>query len=159
MKNYPDWLRALSIKPLYAWQILQGYKLEEYRTWKTNRRGIFLIHVSSSKDTDDVLIEDCGLQLADIDRIRGSIIGASTITDCQPSENEGEWAFSLMGAVTFPEPLKCKGKLNFWQARTDNQIAAFNKAWSAIALGASCTAYRKAQSGINLEYSYLKSHL
>ena len=94
-KNYPDWLRALSIKPLYAWEIIQGYKLEEYRTWKTNKREIFLIHASSSKDTDDVLIEHYGLELAEIDKLRGAIIGASTITDCVTTECEGEWAFTL----------------------------------------------------------------
>ena len=125
-KNYPDWLRALSIKPLYAWEIIQGYKDEEYRTWKTNKRETFLIHASSSKDTDDVLIEHYGLQLAEIDKLRGAIIGAST-------ECEGEWAFTLMGTVAFPDPFKCRGKLNFWLPNTDEQITAFNKAWKAIA--------------------------
>ena len=40
-------MKALSIIPWYAMDILEGYKTVECRTWKTNYRGPILICSSS----------------------------------------------------------------------------------------------------------------
>ena len=40
-------MKALSIRPEYADEIAEGYKTEEYRSWRTSYRGDLLICASS----------------------------------------------------------------------------------------------------------------
>lgn len=36
-------MKALSLRSDYAWDVMDGSKIEEYRTWNTNHRGDLLI--------------------------------------------------------------------------------------------------------------------
>ncbi|MFC4770620.1 ASCH domain-containing protein [Enterococcus hermanniensis] len=42
-------MRALSLRPDYAWEVLTGEKVFEYRTWPTKHRGDLLICATAKK--------------------------------------------------------------------------------------------------------------
>jgi predicted transcriptional regulator len=105
-RNYSD-LRALSIQPPWIEEILNGTKIEEYRTWPTKRRGQFLLHESTSKG-------------------RG-IVGAADIHYCYEIDDES-YAFGLENPIKFPHPIPCPGALNFWKPKRPEQHRAFAEA-------------------------------
>lgn len=105
-RDYSD-LRALSIQPPYVQEILDGTKDEEYRSWKTSRRGQFLLHESSPQG-------------------RG-IMGAADIHYCYEL-GQGDYAFGLRNIIEFPKPIPCPGALNFWRPKRPEQIKAFAEA-------------------------------
>lgn len=43
-------MKALSLRQPWAWLVVTGYKTIETRTWKTNYRGLLLIHASGKWD-------------------------------------------------------------------------------------------------------------
>lgn len=47
-------MKALSIKQPWAWLVSEGYKGVENRTWKTNYRGVFLIHAGKEIDFNGI---------------------------------------------------------------------------------------------------------
>ncbi len=105
-RDYLD-LRALSIQPPWVDEILSGRKTEEYRTWKTERRGQFLLHESTQQG-------------------RG-LMGAADIIYCEQLK-EGDYAFGLENIIRFVKPIKCPGALNFWKPKRPEQKKAFEQA-------------------------------
>lgn len=63
-------MKALSIHPEYAAEILEGVKTEEYRTWSTNYRGDLLI-CSTAKKTPGCISGHaiCIVELTDIEQL------------------------------------------------------------------------------------------
>ena len=84
-------MKALSIRQPWAWEIVQGYKVVEFRSWKTNIREPILIHASTTvgkKQQEELRLEEerrwlqkIGKNLPD-DFDRGGIIGMATLVDC-----------------------------------------------------------------------------
>jgi hypothetical protein len=84
-------MKALSIRQPWAWEIVQGFKVVEFRSWKTNIREPILIHASKTigtKHQEELRLEEERIWLKDIDRDlpdyfdRGGIIGRATLIDC-----------------------------------------------------------------------------
>lgn len=124
-------LPCLSIQQPWAWAFFHAGKDYENRTWKTNFRGIFLIHAGKTfdKDGEDFLIEECDCDdvlLGDIPSKyeMGGIVGIAQITDCV-EKSDSKWLFGPYGFKvenTMELPFyPCKGRLNFWQQSYPNR--------------------------------------
>ena len=106
-------LKAISIRQLWAWLIVNGYKDIENRTWATNYRGAILIHAGLTKPDKE--------RLADFEDAfdsptlsYGGIIGVVDIVDCV-QEHRSKWFHGPFGWVLAnPRPLPfrpCPGRL------------------------------------------------
>ncbi len=124
-------MKVLTIKQPYATLIKEGLKEYEFRTWKTNYRGEFLIHAGLSIDKEAMKkYEHLNLEYP-----TGCIIAKATITDCiKIDDNMREllrkdnplvysniinnndcccYGFKLSNVYPI-KPIYIKGKLSFW---------------------------------------------
>ena len=124
-----DMVRALTVKQPWAWAIAQGWKDIENRTWPVPGylRGEWVaIHASKSWDTDgfdgfrDIMRRtgrsDC---VYDCDDVRGALIAVVRVEGSVLSDASawfaGPHGFPLRDAIKLPDPIKCRGALNFWR--------------------------------------------
>ena len=87
--------RALSIRPPFAQQILDGTKRIEYRGRVTHYRGRVWLH-------------ECG------PKGRG-IVGSMEIAGCKEGEYEGGYEWALARPVAIKKPVACTGQLGLWR--------------------------------------------
>jgi hypothetical protein len=119
-------MKALTLRPHWAWFAVNGYKDIENRSWPTRLRGRIWIHASSSPVTKaeyEWFLEVCRHrrikrfpQREDIEC--GGIVGSVEIADCVSKSRsywfEGEYGFVLKKARrTRFRPMK--GKLGFFE--------------------------------------------
>ena len=122
-------MKVLTIKEPWASLIIEGYKVYEFRSWKTNYRGKVLIHAGMTLEKDNALkFKDYNLNYG-----IGEIIGEAVITDCIPvteefenilnkinptvygkSEHIRNYAWKLENVIKYDERIPCKGKLGLW---------------------------------------------
>ena len=124
-------MKVLTIKQPYATLIKEGLKEYEFRTWKTNYRGEFLIHAGLSIDKEAMKkYEHLNLEYP-----TGCIIAKATITDCIKIDdnmrkllrednplvysniiNNNDWCgYGFKLSNVYPiKPIYIKGKLSFW---------------------------------------------
>lgn len=122
--KFPDTLRALSIAGPYAYLIATGEKYSEGRSWKTNFRGVVLLHVSTGREYGEPQSKD----------MISAIIGAAELYDCTPNEEyEGYYDHWMQNPVLFKSFIPgVAGARNYWKPRTSEHIKAFNLAWEQI---------------------------
>lgn len=123
-------MKVLTIKQPWATLIMQGDKRFEFRSWKTNFRGEFLIH--AGKGIDKEAVERLKKYLPE-ELTLGKILGKVTLTDCIAMNDElaemldkenndiytshsfsNNYAFKLENVETLKEPIEAKGQLGFW---------------------------------------------
>lgn len=112
-------MKAISVRPIWAWLIINGFKDIENRTWRTKYRGAILIHASAKLSMTDYhnalhLIQSHGLgiQLPEPAALpRGGVVGLSCIAGCV-SQTRSPWfigphGFELESARQVPfSPVK-----------------------------------------------------
>lgn len=124
-------MRAISIRQPWAWLIVNGYKDIENRTWKTARRGEYLVHASktlsaASYEVVKKMIERTPeiAHVADLipprsELLVGGVVGSVCIDDCVSASLSPWFLNSGYGFVLSQgRPLSfclCKGKLNFFE--------------------------------------------
>ncbi len=129
-------MKVLTLKQPWASLIVNGYKEYEFRTWKTNYRGEFLIHAGLGVDKEAMK----RLEYLNLDYPKGCIIGKATLTDClfvddklkeelkrkdklvyqgTINSKDKEYAFKLEN-VSKVKPIFTKGKLSFWEYCEDD---------------------------------------
>lgn len=154
-----DNIRALSIAGPFARLIAEGSKEIELRSWRTQYRGLVLLHSSSSTDYDayfdllDMNAAECP---------KASIVGAAILDNCIAYTDATLWNRDLerhcwmseepysdiranyynckppighvfVHSILFEEPiLNVPGAFNYWTPRNDRQQAAFDQAVSYI---------------------------
>ena len=93
-------MKCLSIKPEYVWQILDGHKDIEYRTWPTKYRGQIFIACSATR------------------YVKGFIAGVVNIEDCIYNADEKiyEWHLKDIKGV---KPIPIVGKLRLFETGID----------------------------------------
>lgn len=122
-------MKALSVRAPWWWFILHGGKDIENRDWRTSYRGRVLLHVGKWWDTEEVCDDwDSAAQIVEFDgtpmpmgRMRefcGCLVGSVEIIDCVERSNSpwffGEYGFVLSAPISFPNPIKFKGALRFF---------------------------------------------
>ena len=121
-------MKALSIRPPWAWAILHAGKDVENRTWKTNTRGTIAVHASQTMSRlyyDQALEEIKKTALRSKvppydDMVRGAIVGLVDIIGCEQRTKskwhiKGNYGFVLANPRVLREPIPCNGRLSFWE--------------------------------------------
>lgn len=137
-------MKALSLLQPWATLLAHGKKRFETRSWDTSFRGRFAIHASGklSVATAAICYQEpfhTALKQCDIHLLRdlphGAIIGVAEIvrtwktSELRDSIGSIEWAFGDYGPrryafevanpVLLPQPIPCKGQLDFWKVPVD----------------------------------------
>ncbi len=117
-------MKALSIIPCYAMDILEGYKTVECRTWKTDYRGSILICASSRKMHRCI----CGHTLCLVDLVDIVPFTKEHLKDaCMeqlPSDPCYAWILKNIRPVV---PVPAKGKLHLWDYDGDVELISEKK--------------------------------
>ena len=119
-------MKAISIKPHWAWLIVNGYKDIENRTWRTKHQGRVLVHAGVHKVTKaeyEEFQERCrAARITKYPTIegfkRGGIVGSVEIFDCVEKSRSwwfsGPYRFVLKNALVGRfKPMM--GKLGIWE--------------------------------------------
>jgi len=117
-------LKAITVKPVWAWAIIHAGKNIENRSWRTQIRGSVAIHASKNLTRSEY--EESKQQLprrwrkelpAYEDLPRGVIIGVAELVDCV-TESKSPWFNGDFGFVLQNQrpvkPIPCPGALGFW---------------------------------------------
>ena len=121
-------MKAISIRPPWAWAILHAGKDIENRTWRSAIRGTIAIHASQSMTRPyyESAIESIkGIApAAEVPTyeamVRGAIIGLVDVIGCE-ERTKSKWhvanhyGFILSNPRVLREPIPCNGRLNFWE--------------------------------------------
>ena len=118
-------MKALTLKPTWAWFVVNGYKDIENRSWSTKVRGKIYIHAASSPVTKpqyENFVHNCGVMRIKNVPARekipcGGIVGSVEIIDCVTKSRSkwfrGPYGFVLKNARKSKfKPLK--GRLGFF---------------------------------------------
>lgn len=93
--NGRNTMKALSIRQPWAWEIGQGIKVVEFRSWSTNYRGRFLVHTSKTINKEKLAEERKWLAKYDKDLPddldRGGFVGIATLADCVERTEPSLW--------------------------------------------------------------------
>lgn len=113
-------MKALSIRPDYALEIVAGYKTVECRTWKTNYRGDILICATQKKIKHTIPGHAIALvTVADVVPFKRKHLKAA---EMEPSEFEdGMYAWILENPRVI-EPVPVKGKLGLFNLDIEPHI-------------------------------------
>lgn len=109
-------INCLSVRQPYASAILDGLKVEEYRSRKTNHRGLLAIHASMT-------LEPTGLENYDYipeTLTFGAILGVVEVVDCV--ECESGFAWQLANPLWLDTPIPFKGKVGLFPVDIDNAL-------------------------------------
>ncbi|MES2648232.1 MAG: ASCH domain-containing protein [Bacteroidota bacterium] len=131
-------MKAISLLQPWASLVVMGLKTIETRSWATRHRGIILIHASQGK-SGSIFAEEKPFKnyIPDFNALPfGAIIGSVIITGVVPVTHTGlpedtlaqltkeekafgdysggRFAWLLVDAVAFKEPLPARGMLNVW---------------------------------------------
>lgn len=118
-------MKALTLRPTWAWFVVNGYKDIENRSWPTRQRGRIWIHASSSRVTRaeyERFLSTCREQgIIDFPSREefqtGGIVGSVEIVECVNNSSSlwfvGPYGFVLKNAQnTLFKPMK--GRLGFF---------------------------------------------
>lgn len=125
-------MKTITIQQPFATLIAKGYKLYEFRTWKTKYRGDLLIH--AGKGVDKLAMKK--FEFLNLEYPSGVIVAKAKLTDCiSVNENfrkqlkkennsiysniikDTDWhgyGFKLENIVEI-DPVNINGKLSFWE--------------------------------------------
>lgn len=125
-------MKTISIQQPWAWLIVNGYKDVENRTWKSNYRGIILIHASKKIDKKGYKwvqenFKSLGIDILKLPRLEeftlGAIIGHVCINNCTGESNSpwffGPYAFILEHPKPLLNPYPAVGKLRIFDCNVE----------------------------------------
>lgn len=127
---------ALTIQPLFVWEIQNSYKDAEYRSWalpEQHKNKWIALHSGKKLPTQQELAEvekhvadftgNKDFKLRATDLVRGAIVGFICFVDDAPdeasnNESDREW---LIGSYyhRLETPIPCNGQLGFWRLSED----------------------------------------
>lgn len=109
-------MKALTVRQPWADAIAHQTKRIENRSWKTNYRGLVLIHAAAAHDPHAVIYGPRPDE-------RSAVIAIAEIDDCHYSEDGkccGPWGeeniyhWHLTEVRTLDKPVPAKGRLGLW---------------------------------------------
>ncbi len=128
-------MKALTLTQPWAQLVIDGRKVFETRSWRTNYTGPLAIHAAKGWTADDrQFARDLGYAPAALPR--GAVLGTVTLIRCQGTEDlvayletkgdrglfelmvgdysDGRYAWRLAHVAAFPEPIPARGSLGLW---------------------------------------------
>ena len=106
-------MKALSVHPYYAHQIVTGVKSVECRTWKTDYRGDIVICSTAKKFHDCVSSHALGVvELVDVVPFTTKHLKAACMEKRDMPDNAYAWILSYNRLIV---PVPVKGKLSLWE--------------------------------------------
>ena len=122
-------MKVLTIREPWASLIVNGYKMYEFRSWKTNYRGKILIHAGLNIEKEMIdRFKDYNL-----DYVKVAIIGEAELVDCLlvdkkfsdelrkidpivygKSNHVEAYAWKLNNIKKYDKAVYTKGKLGLW---------------------------------------------
>jgi hypothetical protein len=120
-------MKAISIRPPWAWAILHAGKDIENRTWKTKMRGTIAVHASQtlSRPYYDASLKaikkiapDACVPAYDA-MVRGAIVGLVDVVGCEEHTKSrwhvrGHYGFALANPRALVKAIPYNGRLSFW---------------------------------------------
>lgn len=108
-------MKALTIKQPWASLITAGIKDVENRSWRTDYRGVMIVHAGARPDDEAMRLH--GHLLVDEAPV-GAIIGTVRVVDCV-RDSESPWAIPGCWHWILEDPRPCrprvaKGALSLW---------------------------------------------
>ena len=96
-------VRCLSIRQPWAWLIAHSHKPVENRTWRTDYRGVVLIHAAKGETPGDWeaaadIFRRTGGRWYPMTYDKGGIVGIASLTDCV-TRHHSPWFFGPYGFV------------------------------------------------------------
>jgi hypothetical protein len=111
-------MKTLTIKQPWVDRLVNGSKRYEYRSWRTNYRGVLLIHAGKSLDPSGLATPE------ELAAPRGAIVAVGRIIDClREDAYQTNWSWDIRGIVRFEIPVACQGKLGLWECTAPDVIA------------------------------------
>ncbi len=127
-------MKTLTIKQPFATLIAEGYKIYEFRTWKTKYRGEILIHAGKTIDKEALK----RFSYLNLTYPLGKIIAKAKITDCVEIDDDMKEKLKKLDPIIYKgainksksakkdygfklenikkiEPIEAKGALSFWE--------------------------------------------
>ena len=121
-------MKAISIRPPWAWAILNAKKDIENRTWRTKILGTVAVHASQTMRRSEyaealrkIKTVSPRVKVPPYESMsRGAIIGVVDIVGCEPTTKSkwharGHYGFLLANPRALRRPVPCKGSLSFWE--------------------------------------------
>jgi hypothetical protein len=110
---------ALALRQPWAYAVMSLGKDVENRTWRTNYRGLLLIHAGLANDTS---APDLGVDARTL--THGAIIGVVRLVDVvrgasSPWAEPGSWHWIITDPVELPQPVPCRGAVGLWPPPPD----------------------------------------
>jgi hypothetical protein len=124
-----DMVRALTVKQPWAWAIREGWKDVENRNWPMPKFMLgewCALHASKSWDVEgfDGFAEIMqrtgrGDSIDDCDDVRGALIAVVRM-EGDVLRHSSPWfvgphGFVMRDVIALPNPIECRGALNFWR--------------------------------------------
>lgn len=115
-------MKALSVRPPWAWAIAHAGKRVENRSWSTRYRGPLLIHASARYGPDELAtLERILSRRVDPERFAfGAIVARAELYDVRPIERvsgrwaSGPWCWMLRDVRPLARPIPYSGQLGLW---------------------------------------------
>jgi hypothetical protein len=120
-------MKAISIRPPWAWAILHAGEDIENRTWKTKMRGTVAVHASQtmSRASHESALEEIRKIAPSVnvptyeEMVRGAIVGLVDVVGCEEHTKSnwhvrGHYGFVLANPRVLRKPIPCNGRLSFW---------------------------------------------
>ncbi len=121
---------ALTLKPIWAWAVLNAGKRIENRTWYTKHRGPLYIHAGCARvtpgDRESLArrLAAVGAEYPDEEAFpRGALVAEVTLADCIQLAPAGLgvwgapgcWHWLLKDVRPLARPISMPGKLSLWR--------------------------------------------
>ena len=120
-------MKALTIKPPWAWAIVHAGKDIENRSWNTNVRGTIAVHASKTVSRSEyergvralrILAPRAKAPLYET-IVRGAIVGLVDVVGEQHTKSKwhdrDSYGFVLANPRALKAPIPCTGRLRFWE--------------------------------------------
>ena len=98
-------MKVLTIREPWASLIINGYKKYEFRSWKTNYRGVVLIHAGKGIDRDMLYIAD-KYKFNLVLKKNNSLVYHGNYCD--------NYAWKIENVKKYDKTIPVKGKLGLW---------------------------------------------
>ena len=122
-------MKALSIRPPWWHYVIYGGKTIENRSWRASFRGRVAVHASTWWHAGEIqaLIDGVAARglarahptLDELRAGRGHLIGTVEIVDCVADSASpwfvGPYGFVLRAPTPLAAPIRCKGRLGFFE--------------------------------------------